>query len=115
MKIKSVLFIFAMCSTFLLALTGCSKSPSWAKTFVVWKGYVYEISDEYVKEVDEEIGKVTKYSDQEGTYKGNFSNKYRKGTKYYSIKGIGTDEAIAIQEQDGRFRKAIRDGKYGEK
>lgn len=112
MKLKSVLAI----SIFLFFLSGCAKSStSWAKTFVVWNGYVYEISDEYVKEVDKEIGKVTKYSDHEGTYNGNFSNKYKKGTKYYSIKGISTDVAIAIQEEDGRFRKAISDGKYGEK
>lgn len=108
-----MLLISVICSIFLLASTGCSKSSSsWAKTFVVWKGYTYKISDEYVDEVDKEIGKVTKYSDHEGTYNGNFSNKYKKGTKYFSIKGIRTDEAIAIQEQGGKYRKAIRDGKY---
>lgn len=101
--------------------TGCSNqssekwSSSYAFGFVVWNGYVYKISDEYVKDVTVEIGEVTKYSDIEGTYSGNFSNKYEKGTKFFSIKGISTNEAIAVREKDGKYRKAIRDGKYGEK
>ena len=82
--------------------------------FVVWDGYIYQLTDEYVESVDEEIGEVTKYSDMEGTYSGNFSNEYEKGTKYYAIQGISTGEAIAI-EDEGKYKKAIRDGKYGEK
>lgn len=70
------------------------------------------ISDEYVTEVDSEIGQVTKYSDME-QYSGNFSNAYKKGTKYYSIEGISTDEAIAIKESDGQYIKAYREGEYG--
>lgn len=111
--------VFAAIFCALAILTGCSTSNSssadWVSTFVVWDGYIYHIGDDYVTEVDEEIGHVTKYSDQEGTYSGNFSNEYEKGTKFYSISGVSTDEAIAIEEEDGKFRKAIRDGKYGEK
>lgn len=55
--------------------------------------------------IEKEIGEVTMYSDKEGSYTGNF---------YYSIKGISSDIAIAIREPDGRYRKAIRDGKYGD-
>ena len=104
-------------------LSGCSNDPSaiiknstasWAFQFVVWDGYIYQLSDEYVEDVVEEIGEVTKYSDMEGTYSGNFSNVYEKGTKYYAMQGISTEEAIAIEEE-GKYRKAIRDGKYGEK
>lgn len=84
----------------------------WAYSFVVWDGYVYVVSDEMVQDVEKQIGHVTKYSDMEGTYSGNFSNSYKKGTKYFSIKGISKDEAIAIEEDDGRFRKATREGKY---
>ena len=65
-------------------------------------------------DVDKEIGKVTKYSDEEGTYSGNFSNTYKKGTKYFRISGINIDEAIAIEE-DGQYRKAYQVGKYGKK
>ena len=95
---------------------GCSNSnSSWAYSFVVWNGYIYQISDEYVSDIGEEVGKVTKYADKEGTYFGDFSNKYQKGTKYYEIEGISTDEAIAIKEGNGEYRKATNQGKYGEK
>lgn len=87
-------------------------SASWAYAFVVWDDYVYVITDVQVDEVDKEIGHVTKYSDREGTYSGNFSNVYPKGTKYYSIQGINTEEAIAIQEDDGTYIQATRDGEY---
>jgi hypothetical protein len=67
--------------------------------------------DEYVTDVEKEIGSVTKYSDMD-SLTGNFSNTYKKGTKYYSIKGISTNEAIAVEEEEGIFRKAIREGEY---
>lgn len=86
-------------------------ATSWAYPFVVWDGYIYVISDEYVTKIDNEIGQVTKYSDME-QYSGNFSNAYKKGTKYYSIEGINTDEAIAIEDSDGRYIKAYKDGEY---
>ena len=43
---------------------------------------------------------------------GNFPNAYPKGTKYDSIKGIDTDVAIAVQEEDGVFVKAESEGAY---
>lgn len=110
---KTIIFI-----TFLVIVSGCTndhRSADWAYSFVVWDGYMFKICDEYVTEIGEEIGQVTKFSDMEGTYSGNFSNTYKKGTKYLVIKGISTDKAIAVKELDGRFRKAIRIGKYGEK
>ena len=87
-------------------------NASWAYPFVVWDGFVYVISDEFVEEVDNKIGRVTKYSDREGTYSGNFSNIYKKGTAYYSIKGISTDEAIAVEDGEGKYKLATRDGEY---
>jgi uncharacterized protein YdaL len=112
MKIKNLLSLV----TFVILLTSFivpSKSlANWAYKFVVWDGYIYVVSDEYVKEIDTEIGHVTKYSDIESSYSGNFSNTYEKGTKYYSIKGISSDETIAIEESDGRYIKANREGKY---
>jgi hypothetical protein len=105
-------------SFIVLALLGCSESGSsnsgadWAYSFVVWDGYIYELSDEYVKVVEDGIGEVTSYSNSEGTYTGNFSNEYKKGTKYFSIVGVNTNEAIAIKEDEGIYRKAIRNGKY---
>lgn len=107
---KMIMVIFFI----VLALTGCSESGSnnWAYSFIVWDGYIYELSDEYVEDVEEGIGEVTYYSNMEGTYEGNFSNEYNKGTKYFSIVGVNTEEAIAIKEDEGKYRKAIRNGKY---
>ena len=47
--------------------------------------FYYVVSNEIVEEVDKEIGHVTKYSDREGTYSGNFSNRYKKGA-YFRLK-----------------------------
>ena len=106
-------FFFVLVSLFVFSsLLPNKTSADWAYPFVVWDGYIYVVSDEFVEEVDEEIGRVTKYSDKEGTYSGNFSNVYKKGTAYYSIKGVSTDEAIAIEEEGGKYKKAIRDGEY---
>ena len=105
-------FIIGMLALTIVIVVGCSSSADWNSNFVVWDGYVYEMSNEYVTEIEEEIGKVTKYSDKEGTYSGNFSNMYRKGTKYYAIVGVNTDEAIAVEE-NGVYRKAKKEGKYG--
>ncbi|MBK3497018.1 hypothetical protein JFL43_19675 [Viridibacillus sp. YIM B01967] len=116
MRLKNYLFTVLISVIFLL---GCSNnnnsSADWAFSFIVWDGYIYQLSNESVNDISEEIGEVTKYSDMEGTYSGNFSNAYEKGTKYYSIEGISTQEAIAIEVEDGKYRKAFRDGKYGEK
>ena len=115
LRIKSRLLILVFVMS---VITGCAKGQSsadWAYYFVVWNCFIYKVSDDYIEDIDKEIGVVTKYSDFEGTYSGNFSNMYEKGTRYYSIEGISTDEAIAIQEQDGRYRKAIIDVKYGGK
>lgn len=85
-------------------------ATSWVYLFVVWDGYIYVISDEYVTNIDKEIGEVRKYSDME-SYGGNFSNVYPKGTKYYSILDINTEVAIAVEDKLG-YKKAIRDGAY---
>ncbi len=106
MKVKR-LFICAIFFTLLISIIPCKPFAKWAYSFVVWDGYTYVVIDEDVTEIDEKIGHVTKYSDDEGTYSGNFSNTYKKGTKYYSIKRISTDEAIAIQEKGGKYIKAI--------
>ncbi|WP_347551452.1 hypothetical protein ABFG93_05935 [Pseudalkalibacillus hwajinpoensis] len=99
-----------------LALSNLFPAPtfatSWEYPFVVWNGYMYEVVDEKVSEVDRKIGQVTRYSDME-TYAGNFSNAYEKGTNYWSIQNINTDEAIAVEVSDGVFKKALRRGEYG--
>ncbi|MGM7683230.1 hypothetical protein ACSVDA_13860 [Cytobacillus sp. Hm23] len=97
--------------THMLLLPSSSFATSWAYEFVVWKGYTYEVLDEVVTNVGRKIGKVTRYSDME-SYSGNFSNAYKEGTKYYAIQGISTDEAIAVQVEDGVYKKAVRRGEH---
>ncbi|MCJ8005933.1 hypothetical protein ACFFF5_05650 [Lederbergia wuyishanensis] len=110
MRAKNMLGIISLLmASFILPL---HSNASWVDSFVVWDGYVYVISDEPVENVEKEIGHVTKYSDKEGTYGGNFSNTFDKGTKYYSITGISTVEAIAVQTSENTYVKAISDGKY---
>lgn len=86
-------------------------ATKWVHEFVVWNGYVYVLNDEDVTEIDKEIGQVTKYSDME-QLPGNFSNVYKKGTKYYSIKDISTDDAIAVEDGSGEYKKAVREKEY---
>lgn len=104
-------------------ILGCSsqenRSPrkstaDWAASFVVWNGDLYEIQSEEVdaNEIEKAIGKVTHYSDYEGTYSDGFSNKYPVGTKLYKMKNIETSENIAIEIIEGQFIKAKDIGKY---
>ncbi len=88
-----------------------SIATKWVYPFVVWDGFVYVVSEEYVTEIDSKIGHVTMYSNMEER-PGNFSNIYKKGTKYYSIKGVSTEESIAIREFDGKYKKADRKEEY---
>lgn len=94
----------------ILLLVGCSTgSPSWAYGFVKWDGETYVSTDSEISEnnIGNLVGEVTRYSTKEGSYSGDFSNQYEKGAKYYEIKGINTDEAIAIKNDKGVFIKAI--------
>ncbi|WP_235427132.1 hypothetical protein [Cohnella kolymensis] len=109
-SIISTLVALFVC-VFLLAGT---VNADWAYAFVVYDDKTYIISDSEVRpsEVGSKIGKVTKYSDQEGTYSGNFSNSFPSGTEYYRIEGIHAGEAIAIKHSDGRFIQANYHGEY---
>lgn len=83
---------------------------SWAITFVVWEGKVYEVTQEDIIE-ESEIGKIigevkTNPDDMTGDYYGDASNFYPIGTKYYEIKGISTSDAIAIKEEN-QWVKAV--------
>jgi len=91
-----------------------SVHADWAHRFVVNDGNSYIISDTKVEsaQIGAKIGKVTSYSDEEGTYSGNFSNYYPKGTEYYAIKDIDINEAIAIKGDDDSFIKAVYGSEY---
>lgn len=109
---KKLTTIVLLLSLFLITIFPFKGSAtSWVYLFVVWDGYIYVISDEYVTNVDKEIGEVRKYSDME-SYGGNFSNVYPKGTKYYSILGVNTEVAIAVKDENGLYKKATREEEY---
>ena len=92
---SSLLFVFLISSTV--------QALSWAITFVVWEGKVYEVKQEELienNEIGNIIGEVTtKPNDRTGSYYGNASNFYPIGTNYYQIKGTSTSNAIAIKEE----------------
>ncbi|WP_174731609.1 hypothetical protein [Mesobacillus harenae] len=77
-----------------------------AYTFVVWKGNVYEVTEEEVKEVGEVFGKVKRgVNERTGEYFGNASNGFKKGTKYYEIKGVSPNSAV--EDQTNHYLKAV--------
>ena len=85
-------------------------SASWVTEFVTWGNESYVVTEEEVneEEIGAEIGEVTFYSQQEiSDTSGNFSNKYKEGTKYYEITDINKKEAIAIEVKEGKFLKAV--------
>ena len=112
MRNRQFFFVVLVSLLVFTSLLPTKSLAKWAYPFVVWDGYIYVISDEFVEEIDKKIGRVTKYNDMEGTYSGNFSNEYKKGTAYYSITGVSTDEAIAIEDGVGEYKKAVMDGEY---
>jgi len=103
---KKILFIIL----FILIFTSSAQALSWAYSFVVWNGNVYEVTDVKVveNEIGEHIGEVkTKPNDMTGEYRGNASNEFPKGTKYYEIKNVSTDKAIAVEGIENEYIKAI--------
>lgn len=115
---KIPLFLVAMLA--IVLFVGCNNSggsSDWAYQFVKWNGATYKTSghntSEYViddSKIGKEIGKVTKYSDDESANQsGNFSNDFEKGSKYFEIKEIDTSKAIAVERKDGKYIKAEKD------
>lgn len=103
---KKILIFF-----FLLMFTTTSvQALSWAYSFVVWDGNVYEVTKEKVSEGDigRHIGEVkTRPNDMTGSYYGNASNAYPKGTNYFEIKGESTATSIAVEIENNEWVKAI--------
>ena len=85
------------------------KALSWAIVFVVWNGNVYEVTEEEIleSEIGKDIGEVKrKANDMTGYYYGDASNFYPKGTKYFEIKDIGNETAIAVEIEKGQWLRA---------
>ncbi len=108
------MFKIILIAGIMLLLPFTTAYAKWAYEFVVYNKNVYIVTD---KKIDPELigaklGQVTKYSLREGTYSGNFSNTYPKGTKYYEITGVDVKELIAVKDADGTFIEAKYSGEY---
>lgn len=82
--------------------------------FVVYGGNVYEVTDEEIApgKIDGKIGQVTFETENTSShYWGNASNYYPIGTNYFLIKGIDEDQAIAVKDESGKYKKVV----YSEK
>ncbi|WP_404346860.1 hypothetical protein LG311_14425 [Sutcliffiella horikoshii] len=87
-----------------------SHALSWAYKFVVWEDGVYEVTEEVVdtSDIGKKIGEVKRMADDRmGSYYGDASNFYEKGTEYYAIKGIDSGTAIAVEDQQDKWIKAV--------
>lgn len=107
-----ILLMFLLASSLFL---GNSAHADWAYKFVVNDGNIYIPADDQEVEpaqIGSKIGKVTRYSDHEATYSGNFSNSYPKGTGYYKINDVDVKEAIAIKTNSDTFIRANYEGRY---
>lgn len=89
-------------------------SASWAYRFVVYNHGTYEVTGEQIDSdrIGKKLGKVTRYSDREGTYGGNFSNVYPKGTTYHEILGISPQKQIAVKTGTEAYVMAEYRGPY---
>lgn len=113
MRIRRLFFSSSLLFLLIAVYPGIAGATKWASSFVVWEGYQYTVQEEYIEkcEIESEIGQVTAYSDME-TLSGNFSNKFRKGSKYFSIRGVSTEESIAVEAGSGTYARADRSGEY---
>ncbi|TMW73911.1 hypothetical protein [Alteribacter natronophilus] len=101
---KKFMSLTLFISALLIALP--AYALSWGHDFVVWDGNVYEVTDEEVdpEDVTGQIGSVRTQADEyTGSYFGNASNAYPKGTPYFSIDGVSDQEAIAVQDENNRL------------
>ncbi|TYS68079.1 hypothetical protein FZC76_10010 [Sutcliffiella horikoshii] len=99
-----------LCLLFTFFASNNVYAMDWAYTFVVYKGGVYEVTEERLTNgaIGNEIGEVKRKADEySGNYYGDASNHFDRGTKYYEIEGVAPDTAIAIEERSGEWVKAV--------
>lgn len=103
---KRVILLF-----FLLIFTTTSvHALTWAYSFVVWNGNVYEVTKKKISEneIGQQLGEVkTRPNDVTGSYYGDASNAYPKGTKYFEVNGVSTETSIAVEVAENQWVKAV--------
>jgi hypothetical protein len=103
---KSLLVLLLSIFTF----STSAQALSWAYSFVVWKGKVYEVKDEILvdSQIGGSIGEVETWpNEMTGEYYGNASNVYPIGTKYFKVLDLPTSSAIAVEVGQGQWLKAV--------
>ncbi|MWV42130.1 hypothetical protein GRF59_00670 [Paenibacillus sp. HJL G12] len=80
-------------------------SHSWAYEFVHWNGISYRVTDIQVPQMEREVGRVESLITEEYIVgQGVYSNRFSEGTKLYSIPGIDSDDAIAVEVNGGYYK-----------
>ncbi|WP_336781369.1 hypothetical protein [Paenibacillus illinoisensis] len=75
---------------------------------IKWKGRIYRVTTDEDFDVEDEIGVIDTFSSNEtGETPDNSSNRFQKGTKIWSIKGVNIEEGIAAEYGTGKYVKAI--------
>lgn len=100
----------------IISIIGCSQTKdknintgeSWvSQGMVKWNHEIYIAGNEEVTKVEKQIGSIESSSSNETEEApDNFSNEFLAGTKLFSIPGIKTENAIAVEVRDGYYVKA---------
>ncbi|MCM0648892.1 hypothetical protein NBE98_10955 [Clostridium swellfunianum] len=105
--IKSMLLLYLL-STFVLI--GCSNTPSGSSypNALIWSNISYGVSSTEVSkdELGKQLGEIKRKKEPMPTENGD-ANDTQVGSKLFEIKGINTEEAIAV-EKSGKFYKAYK-------
>ncbi|MEK4851493.1 hypothetical protein NST04_16730 [Paenibacillus sp. FSL H7-0756] len=113
---------------FLIILTACSNAnnaghlknnpanvdvnveSSFPYPLVIWDNQKYKVTTDEKININKVIGEILNYSTDETKIEedtDNFSNYYSKGTQIWSIQGIDTKQAVAIEYEKNKYVKAI--------
>lgn len=72
---KLVLTIISLLILSIMTIAcGKQPEPDWVSSFVVFEGNLYEVTDQKVEQVEEEIGTIDRLIKDSKTYTGTFSN-----------------------------------------
>lgn len=77
---------------------------------VVRDNQKYRVTNDEKININKVIGEILNYSTDETLIKedtDNFSNYYPKGTQIWSIQGVDTNQAVAIEYEKNKYVKAI--------
>lgn len=113
---------------FLIILTACSNAnnagdlknnpanvdvnveSSFPYPLVIWDNQKYKVTTDEKININKVIGEILNYSTDEALIKedtDNFSNYYPKGTQIWSIQGVDTKQAVAIEYEKNMYVKAV--------